>query len=169
MYSSLPSASPYGPPIPALQQQLDRGGHGVRIRVGIRAQLHRPVRRGLGDAGHVAPFQPWKTAAFSADASWCAASSSAAEVAVVGAAVGVAQLAAGDGEVRAQLDQRQHATAEPGDAAGRLGRDRLRPSQVRRRVLPAVRAREVDQLAGREGRREALAGLVLEGLPAPAR
>ena len=54
-----------------------------------------------------AAFQPWKTAAFSATAICVGGLVERLEIGVLGAAVGVGQLGAGDRERRAQLDQRQ--------------------------------------------------------------
>ena len=117
-----------------------------------------------------AASQPWNTAAFSATAIRWAASSSALEVDVLGAAVGVGELGARDGERRAQLDQRQHAalrgasTPSPATSPTLLG-----AAEVRRRVLPAVRAAEVDEPARRERGREPLARLVVEQRSSPPR
>ena len=49
--------------------------------------------------------------------------------------------------------------------AGRLG-DVLDPAEVGRRVLPSVRAGELDQLAGGQRRRQALPRLLVDRSPA---
>ena len=88
------------------------------------------------------------------------------EVGVVGAAVDVAELGQRELEARPHLDQRQHASLGAGDPVARSRFERVDAPEVRGRVLPAVRAREVDELAGGERRREPLARLVVELLPA---
>ena len=64
-------------------------------------------------------LQPWNTAMFSATAIRCAASSRLVEVDVERAPVVVAKLGERDGEVGAQLDQRQHAPLQRGHAFAR--------------------------------------------------
>ena len=78
------------------------------------------------------------------------------QVGVDGAAVGVAKLRARYVEVRSHLDEREHASLEPGHPVTRRRRHRARAAQVGRRVRPAVRSGEVDQLAAGERRGEAL-------------
>ena len=113
-----------------------------------------------------AAAQPWNTARFSAVAMRWAAVVERVQVDVVRAAVGVAQLAARDRERRAQLDDGQHAAQRGIEAAGRRGGELGRAAEVRRRVLPAVRPGEVDELAGGEGGGQPLAGLVVDEAPA---
>ena len=88
------------------------------------------------------------------------------EVGVVGAPVGVAQLGPGKLEIGAHLNQRQHLPPQPGHAFAGSGAGRGGAAQVRGRVLPAVGSGEVDQPAAGQRRLEALAGLVVEHLPA---
>ena len=87
------------------------------------------------------------------------------EVGILGAAVDVAELGQLELEAGPHLNQRQHAPLHAGDpfAGGRFERDGA--PEVGGRVLPAVRPREVDELAGRERGREPLARLVVEFLP----
>src|SRR6185437_13683146 len=87
-------------------------------------------------------------------------------VAVVGAAVRVAQLTAREREVHPQLDERQHAAAKRRDATDRAAVQAVDTTEVRRRVLPAMRPGEVDEAAGGERRREPVARLLVEHLPA---
>ena len=54
------------------------------------------------------------------------------QVAVVGAAIDVAQLLARELEVRAQLDQRQHPPLKPEDPVARRRGQRARAPEIRR-------------------------------------
>ncbi len=82
------------------------------------------------------------------------------QVGVVGATVGVAQLGPRELEVGAQLDHRQDASLQSGDAlARRCSSGPVRPRFVGR-VLPTVRPGEVDELACGERRGQALARLL---------
>ena len=91
------------------------------------------------------------------------------EVDVLRAAVGGAQLGARDREGRARLDEGQDAAAQPDDAVARRLGDRLDPAEVRRRVLPAPRAGEVDEPPRGERGDEAAARLLVEERPSPRR
>ena len=92
------------------QQGLDRLRDVLRV---VGELLARPRSAAIAAASVMptmpAAFQPWKTATFSASAMRRAAVSTAREVEIDRAAVEVAQLGAGDGEVGAQLGQREHA------------------------------------------------------------
>ena len=111
-----------------------------------------------------AASQPWKTAR-SRPRRFVGGHVEVGEVGVLGAAVGVAQLAARDRECRAQLDQRQHAALLGRDTPSTGASTRLDAAEVRGRVLPAVRAGEVDELARGERGRQPLARLVVDAAP----
>ena len=117
-----------------------------------------------------AASQPWKTAAFSADGDLAGGLVERVEVDVVGAAVGVVAARSGRSRTGARSSTSGQDPPLPGgDAvAGRLG-ELLGAAEVRRRVLPAVGAGEVDQLAGGEGGVEPLARLGVEQVPARPR
>ena len=68
------------------------------------------------------------------------------EVDVLGAAIGVAQLAARELKVGSRLDQRQDAPVQPGHSLGRGRGEPPRAPEVCSRVLPPVRTGEIDQL-----------------------
>ena len=114
--------------MPAREQQLDGLGDVARIALAVVAERDRIVRRGLGDALMPAASQPWKTARVLGGREPCAAASSVVEVDVLGAAVGVGELRARDGERRAQLDERQHAALR--------GRRRPRGASTARSTRP---------------------------------
>ena len=108
---------------------------------------------------------PWKTVTFSPRVIWLHGLVELGQVGVAGAAVDVVELGPGDLELRAQLHEREHLAPRRADALGRAGY-RVDPPQVGGRVVPAVRADEVDQLAGGQVGGEPRLGLVVDGVPA---
>ena len=88
------------------------------------------------------------------------------EVDIGGAAVEVAQLVAGHRERSSQLDELEHAALAGLDALDGLALEVADAAEAGGGMLPAGRAGEVDEPAGREGRQEALAGLLVDGAPA---
>ncbi len=146
------------------QQQLDRTSDERRVAVGVAAE--RPTIEGyLGDARDDGVVAVEDGGAFG-DRDLMRGAIERLEVDVVRAAVGVAQLVARQREVGAQFDQRQDAALQGGHAVGGAGAQRLGPAEIGRRVLPAQRSREVDELARRERRCEPVAGLLVEQVPA---
>jgi len=88
------------------------------------------------------------------------------QVDVLRSPIGIAQLAARERERCAQLDHCQHAALHGLEVGDRCVGERRRAAEVRRRMLPAVRSGEVDQLARSERGRQALTGLVVDEAPA---
>ena len=107
-------------------------------------------RRGLGDAGDPGLLPAVEDGDVLADRDLLGGAVERLEVDVDGAAVAVAQLRAGDvksarSSTSGSTRRRSALTPPP-----RRRLDRLDPAQVGGRVLPAVRADEVDQAARRE-------------------
>ena len=88
------------------------------------------------------------------------------QVDIGGTALRVVQLRPADREVSPELDQPEDPPLGRRNVIARRVGDLLDPAQVGRRVIPAMGAGEVDQLAGGEGRREPLARLLIEESPA---
>ena len=129
-----------------VQQTLDRGRDRARVLVRRLAERDRRVGRRLLDAGHRAvPAVEHRLVLGHGDL--VGGPVERLEVGVLRAAVGVAQLRPRELEVGSDLDQRKHPPLDTAHALARSGGERRGPAQVRGRVLPAVRSREVDQPA----------------------
>ena len=156
---------PVGAADPVVQQPLDRGRHGSRIEVGLRAERQRLVGRRLGDPAHRL-LPPVEHGLVLGDGHLVGGLVQRFEVGVLRTAVEVAELGQRELEGRPELDERKHLSPGAGHPIAGSRIERFDAPEVRGRVLPAVRTREVDELAGGERRREPLSRLVVELLPA---
>src|SRR6185312_2489132 len=142
------------------QKLLDGAGHRAWVADRLAAELQALVRRGVGDAGDRGLAPAVEDCAVLGHRDLVGGAVQRLQVRIGGAAVIVAQLGATDRELGADLDHGQDLALQGGHAlARRLGHS-LDASQVGGRVLPAVRAGEVHELAGGQEHAQPLAGLV---------
>ena len=136
-------------------------GHGVRVLLHVRFDGDGRVRGALGDAEYPRRHVPVEHGGVLGNRDLPDRLVEVGQLHVGRSPVGGLDLLTGHGERGTEFDEGQHTSSRRLDPLG-WGLDLVDPSEVGRRVCPAVRACQVDQLPGGQVGDQAALGLRLD-------